>query len=179
MAELLRLRKGVPEIVSLAYADGKEIASQRPDAPPSIMFTLVDGRRTFLPVSAAEQIRRAGITARVPMEIVKLAEDEYQIRCLGGGAASTAPSATTTTTHQNSNAPAPTVTRIYTAPAAAPQADASFSPASARLMACLKGAIDAAIEAEAYAERQGLELRFSSEDIRTMANTLAMNGGVR
>ena len=53
------------------------------------------------------------------------------------------------------------------------------TPASAKLMGCLKAAIDAAVEAEAYATRQGLELRFSSEDIRTMANTISMSGGVR
>lgn len=53
----------------------------------------------------------------------------------------------------------------------------TITPASAKLCACLMAAVDAAIEATAYASRKGMELRFSSEDIRTMANTLAMNGG--
>jgi hypothetical protein len=54
-----------------------------------------------------------------------------------------------------------------------------ITPAASKLCACLMAAVDAAVECETYAKRKGLELRFSSEDIRTMANTLAMNGGAR
>lgn len=85
----------------------------------------------------------------------------------------------------DSRPPAP---RREAAPVAAPQAEATTSappqitPASAKMMAALKAAIDAAVEATNYAKRLGLvvvpvEVNFNAEDIRTMANTLLMNGG--
>jgi hypothetical protein len=72
---------------------------------------------------------------------------------------------------------APGAIVIWTdSPPSAPPAVAIKS-ASAKLTACLMAAVDAAVEA--YGKIRGLELRFSSEDIRTMANTLAMHGAAR
>jgi hypothetical protein len=45
-----------------------------------------------------------------------------------------------------------------------------ITPATARLVAALCSAIDATIEAEAYAESRGVKLRFSEGSIRALAN---------
>ena len=76
--------------------------------------------------------------------------------------------------HSNGHQPAPP------APAAPPiAAELPVTPADAQA-AMLCAAIDAAIAAEAYAASKGYPLRFSSDDVRTMANTMKMdarNGG--
>lgn len=60
-------------------------------------------------------------------------------------------------------------------PAAPPAAVAMPAPADSVLMAALKTAIDAAIEATAYAAHQGLTLAFGAEDIRSLASTVYIN----
>jgi hypothetical protein len=47
-----------------------------------------------------------------------------------------------------------------------------ITPASVELVAALKSAIDAAMEATRYAAMQAFPVTFSSEDIRTMANSI-------
>ena len=45
------------------------------------------------------------------------------------------------------------------------------------MASCLIAAIDATGAAEAYAEASGATVRFSSEDVRTIANTLYISHG--
>lgn len=74
-ANPVRFEPNVPQVIALAFSEGKEIESQfpKPDGSPSyqVLFTLVDGRRAFLPPVAAQKIKEAGITARVPFEICR------------------------------------------------------------------------------------------------------------
>jgi hypothetical protein len=74
-AGVLRIEPNVPQVIALAFSEGKEIESQfpKPDGSPSyqVLFTLVDGRRAFLPQVAAQKIKEAGIMARVPFEICR------------------------------------------------------------------------------------------------------------
>jgi hypothetical protein len=44
-----------------------------------------------------------------------------------------------------------------------------------KLMACLLVAVDCAVEAQAYAVSKGLDVQFTSEDVRAIANTLFIN----
>ena len=182
MAQLLKLRLNVPEVIALQFATGKIVESTIPNAPNQVLFTLCDGRRTFLPLSAADSIREAGIQAMQEFEIVKASANDFRVRPMGAGAAGSiatqAIAQTTQATTNSSNG----ITALPAPPQAAapaPPPAPELNPASLKLMSCLKCAIDAAVEAEAYAVRRGLELRFSSEDIRTMANTISMSGGVR
>jgi hypothetical protein len=86
MREVLSLEPGAPERIALQYAKGKIIESRIPNGPNQVMFTLTDDRVAFLPLIAADQIRDAGIKARVPFEITKISAHNYQIRNLTGGA---------------------------------------------------------------------------------------------
>jgi hypothetical protein len=74
-AGVLRIEPNVPQVIALAFSEGKERESQfkNPDGSPKFdyLFTLVDGQRVYLPQIAAEKIRAAGITARMPFQITK------------------------------------------------------------------------------------------------------------
>lgn len=173
MADLLELQTNRPEIVALAYTDGKEFPSKIPGAPAQVMFTLVDGRRVFWPKPFAESIRDAGIQANMPIEVTKRemskGKTQLQFRPV--------PQQQERPAYQ----PAQTVERIYTAPAtrttpapvaiAQPAAAAPVNTTTARLCAALCSAIDAAAEAQGYAERHGMNLEFQTEDIRALAIT--------
>ena len=207
MSELIRFVKNVPQVIALQFAEGKVVQSTIPNSPDSVMYTLATppGARTFLPLTAAEMIRRAGIAARTPFEICKVGKDDYRIRELGGaGAASTAPrpvsnNYTNSTAHNHnpdhayrdsaplslnsanhSEAPAPqALPSLQSAPQHTPQP----TPQSARMMACFLAAIDAVSEAQAYAKRKGLGITFSSENVTSAALSCYINecrnGGAR
>jgi hypothetical protein len=74
-AGVLRFEANVPELIALQFSEGKEMTSQydNPDGSPrkQYLFTLVDGRRAFVPPIVADKIRDAGIGARQPFEICK------------------------------------------------------------------------------------------------------------
>ena len=187
---ILKLQTNVPEVIALQFATGKIAVSTIPNAPNQVLFTLCDGRKLYLPLSVADRIRDAGITAGRTFQILKVSAHDYRVGILAeSGVAQTAhpPVMNNDMSREHSPAPPPPPALLPPPPAPPPQPAAAPPPGPAtvsplvttKLMGCLMAAIDAAIEAETYATRKGLELRFSSEDIRTMANTIAMNGGVR
>jgi len=65
----VKFQTNIPEIVALQFAQGRAIES--PFSGEQIMFTLVDGRKMFLPPFVAEKIADAGIPAHKPFVIVK------------------------------------------------------------------------------------------------------------
>jgi hypothetical protein len=181
MAELLRLEDNIPEVISLAFATGREVPSNIQGKPADIMFTLVDGRRTFLPLDAAAQIAHIGVTARQPFEICKMKvgrKTDYRIRLMAEGAAATAPTAitaapkgTTVNTHQHHNGSNAASYKPATPPA--PDAPAALAPQSTKLCAAMCSLIDAMVEAKTYSERRGLDL--STEDLRALVVTAFIN----
>jgi hypothetical protein len=184
---IVRLQTGSSAVWAFRSMMGKIKASTLPDQPNDVEYRLVSGDRTYLPLPVSDQLRAARIQDGQQFEITRLSAHNFQIRPIGAGSvaettppaiAQTTTSAAQSTTSRNGNGnPPPPPAAPPTAPAQPPAPESN--PASLKLMSCLKAAIDAAVEAEAYAVRRGLELRFSSEDIRTMANTIAMNGGAR
>ena len=191
---IFKPRVGFPEIVALAFDQGKMVTSHL-DGSSQVLLTFTDGRRWYVSIFTANRIHEAGILARQQFEVTKLGRgiNDWQIVPLSaqpGAAPGTVPFApvsagpatqsNTSTCDGNGRAlPPQALAPRPAAPPAPDQRSQTISPASAKLMACLKSAIDAAKEAEVYAKAQDFELRFSSEDVRTMANTLAMNGGAR
>jgi len=197
----LRFVQNVPQVIALAFSEGKIKPSTLPGRPDDILYTLSTppGMTTYLPISAAEMIRRAGITARVPFEICKVGKDDYRVNTIngGGGRAFDAPvtesqvqgSNYTNYTSPNHTAAPPPPERIYTAPVPpSPPAPRAMAPApptpagerqvttqSARMMACFLAAIDAVAEAQTYATRKGLGITFSSENVTSAALSCYIN----
>jgi hypothetical protein len=69
-------------------------------------------------------------------------------------------------------APAPPPGDLASARAATSSNDSEMAPGAAGLAGALMAAVDAALEATAYAARKGLELTFSEESIRALAATV-------
>jgi hypothetical protein len=197
MADLLELATNKPEVVALAYADGREYPSKIPGAPAQVMFTLVDGRRVFWPQPFAESLKSAGIAANVPFEVVKAeiakGRTQLQFRPLSGGGravnapASEAPTSKGTNNYSSPNdIPAPPE-RLYTAPAtrtappAAPE-PTPITPRAACMCAAMMAAVDAVLETQAYAARKGLGLTFGEESVRAIGLSIYISdckGGAR
>jgi hypothetical protein len=198
MADLLKLEKDVPAVIALAYEQGKIVESTIPGAQNQVMFSLVDGRRTFLPLTAADSIRAAGVEARVPFEITKLGPTKFRVRNIGVSrdytpeleqsiatanrerAAGVVPTpatfrgtATTASNLQHSNGSA--------APPLPAWDDARWNdlqqsepapaprPMTAKLCATMCVLIDAMAESKAYAQRRGIDL--TNEDLRCLVTT--------
>jgi hypothetical protein len=73
-------------------------------------------------------------------------------------------------------------TRLYTAPEVRNEAPALVTPIGAKLLSAYMVAVDTLIEMRVYAQRKGLEVAISCEDIRCLAATIvidAKQGGGR
>ncbi|HEX4275845.1 MAG TPA: hypothetical protein VHZ74_10840 [Bryobacteraceae bacterium] len=163
MPEILRFSTNIPEIISLKFAEGKLKPSTLPNTPPDVMFTLVDGRTMYLPTSAAEEIYRHRIQPQTPVQVCKRQGGKFEITPMRAEAS--APS-------WQSNAPAPvqpaastTNERAQVSTNSTPNA---LNPASIEMCAAMCSALDAVMEAEAYAARRGRGLTFSEESVRAI-----------
>ena len=67
--ETLKLKTNVPELIALAFADGKPVQSQF--GGDQVFFSLVDGRGFYCAPFVAQKIKDAGIGARQVFEICK------------------------------------------------------------------------------------------------------------
>jgi hypothetical protein len=183
MAELLKLRMNVPEVIALQFATGKIVESTIPNAPNQVMFRLCDGRRTFLPLSAADRIREAGIQPMQEFEIVKAGANDIRVRTFlaanepqGTPAAiaqRTSAAQSETPRNGNGNTPLPPP------PPPAQQAPPPFEPtnnaATNRMMACFKTAIDAIAEAQEYLKNQGIPITLTGDNITSAALSCYIN----
>jgi hypothetical protein len=187
--ETIKLETNIPAVVALAFSEGKPVESQYTGS--QVMFSLVDGRRMYLPPIVADKIKQAGITARVPFEIVKKQVGrsiEYQIRNhnnTAGMVSETAPALVQVARAANQSAPQgyangnghrdqamAAILNAGEAAMAKPAPAAPLTRTGAKLMAALAAAVEAVIETEAYCARQGRDFSFTSEDVRALAITV-------
>lgn len=161
--EQIEFRPGKPELITLKYPTGKRYGERA-------LFTTADERVFYADEDVAQRIEAEigkGEPFRLGWTRGAKGGREWKIETLG---------------HANGNGTAPP------APQPPPEEPSNgngkhVTTASAKLMAALCCAIDAAVEASAYAARKGMPLTFSGEDVRTMAATLIIsndrNGGAR
>jgi hypothetical protein len=194
-ADVLKFRTNVPEVVSLAFATGREVTSQF--SGDQIMYTLEDGRRMYLPPFVGQEIDRMGIRTHEAFEITKAEVShgnrrtvEFQIRRLptsGRSHSQQSPTADAAISHNS--APQNNTTdysqklqesieqaqarRDMTPPTPPPTAPADtpmVTPLCYLMENCISGIVDAAIQAEQHARGRGLkDFAFSEESIERMA----------
>lgn len=68
-ADTVKFEVNIPQVVALAFAEGRPVESAF--TGEQIMFSLVDGRRMYLPPFVAQKIKSAGIGPRAPFQICK------------------------------------------------------------------------------------------------------------
>jgi hypothetical protein len=199
-AATLKLTTNVPEVIALAFAQGREVTSQF--GGDQVMFTLVDGRRAYFPPFVAEKIYAAGIPARQPFAIIKREvvhgnkrSIEYVIENHNETGAPPAKenapvlavNAAVSRTHQHPNHSAALEVAAQLAESlatpAAPTAAAAIPTVEGLLVKTGKLALDAVLEVEAYAKERGLDsFAFGEENIQKVWMSLfidARRGGAR
>ena len=175
---------GLPEVLALKWTKGKEQLSQYHNET-EYFYSLTDGRCMYLPAEAAAQLDDLGPAKDEPIEVTKFKSPHggYRWRVARVGevaAANTKPVAGRAEGGAPSAQPARRVL-----PNASAAAEVSTAPklSGSPMMTALKLAIDAAYEAEAYAQRLGMGLSFSTEDVRAMGISLFIEatkyGGAR
>jgi len=148
---------GLPEIVALTATTGAVCESNF--GPSEVKLTLTDGRPWYVALAMADVIRQSGIQPRQQLEVTKTGKGplDWKIVPLQAhlSAAPAAPS--------HAAGIVPTVAQL-------PQTmQPQNNTASTPLAACFIEAIDAIREAQAYANRVGLGITFTSEDVRATA----------
>jgi hypothetical protein len=182
----VKFQTNIPEIVSLAFADGREVTSQF--SGDQVMFTLDDGRKLYLAPFVADRIRAAGVRAHEPFEICKreVAQGnrrtvEFQIRPLTGGRSPVQPSPAAAAPQYQPQGNSQDLTRqledsIAKAQAARmppPPATAPDTGLAGTLAASGKAAVDAVLEIEKHARERGLtDFAFGADAVERFAVTL-------
>jgi hypothetical protein len=165
---IFKPRVGFPEIVALAFDQGKIVTSHL-DGSSQVLLTFTDGRRWYVSLFTADRIHEAGILARQQFEVTKLGRgaNDWQIVPLPAhpGAASAASPAPT----HNGNSSGPPQPERQPAAQPAPSFTAQPNPASARMMACFLVAIDAIAEAQQNLQRRGIGITLSGDNITSAA----------
>jgi len=182
MSETIKFETNMPQVLALAFTEGKPVESQFTGS--QVMFSTVDGRRMYLAPFVAEKIRAAGISARMPFEICKKQVGrsiEWQVRTQNAAAGAVSEATPTAAQVRSLNQTVPKEYNGYRdevmpksppVPMASPAAATPVPRTSTKLMGALAAAIDAAMEAEVYCARHGREISFTSEDIRALAITV-------
>jgi hypothetical protein len=147
--EVLDIKPNTPTEVTLAYPDGKPLDRQ----PPVVLYKLTDGRVMFVPPEARDKILAAKVRAGEPFTILK--------REVTNGTVHTEWRIGRTATQRQQATPEPE----------------PFTPS--RLARALCAVVDAVHRAQCHAKEIGFEAmpQFTSEDIRTMANTCLIESG--
>jgi hypothetical protein len=193
MAETLKLQPNRTEIIALQFATGREVEGL---SGTQMMYTLTDNRRLYLNLEDARKIEDLSLGKGEPFEITRREKLDgrkrlitYEVQYSSAAPATPAPQASTRQVVQTM--PSANITQeashhpqaTNSAPQSAPRAPEAPTPApipATRIMSALCAAIDAVVEAQAYATRKGLHIAFTSEDVRAIANTLhidASKGG--
>lgn len=186
----IKFQYGRPETFGLKFLEPKVFEGS---FGPRAMFTTVDDgygeRKVWMDyedgANLVIELRRLGVSVGEPIRVMKVKHPK------GGGhgylveRATQAPAADTVPAWVTQNPPAePAPSRIEAQLAQSVQMVKAHGPQVFQrpaapvaapdnaLMAALKTAIDASLEATVYAARKGLELAFSVEDIRALAATV-------
>lgn len=165
-------KTNVPEQIALKYATGREMSGAYGD---SVMFTLADERVWFATPIVARKIYELGIEAGELFEVCKEEVTQgnrrtvrFNVRRLEveeelAATKSTAP----TTAMVKAAQQTPAVQQIPPV-----QPAAIYARIGEEMTDALCAAVDAARTAEEHAAKTGYSVRFSSEDIRTVGNTI-------
>jgi hypothetical protein len=188
MSETVKFQTNVPEHLSLAFSQGKEVSSQF--GGDQVMFSLDDGRRMYLSPFVAAKIYEANISAHTPFTLCKREVThgnrrsiEWEIQTHNNPAGAPVKTTPAGLTHQATQAltratPSANSNAYGDAPAWVNEpAPATVPPVTldsnlVELMKAHMAAIDVAAMAERYAAEKGLAIRYTSEDVRCMAATI-------
>jgi hypothetical protein len=173
--EVVRFSPNVPTLVTLKFDDGIET---RGKFGPQWQYALDGGKVMWVDPPVHDQIQQTGARAgdtvcitqrkagkRSLWEVEVIADEPQQ------PPAPPPPAPRTAAPPTNGHAPAP---RAAAAAAPAPAAQ-PFTAASLELLSAIMAAVEALTEAEAYAAKRGMPLKFTRDDIRAFSISIYIN----
>jgi hypothetical protein len=177
----LQLRTNVPEIIALQFTTGKEVESTFNGT--EVLYSLEDGRSWYVHPSVARKIDALCLGKGEPFEVVKSEAPNkkgfvYDVKHAVASAPPAQAAALPSVETRQSGSLSGQV--VHTVVQNAQQQQNTNLTAAQRMMGSLASAIDAIVEAQEYAQKKGLRVTFTGEDVRAVANTLyidAAKGG--
>ncbi len=148
--EVVQLTTG-KQVIALKFARGKDYGER-------VMFSTSDDRILYLDQQDARELERLEIPVKVPFTVSKR-NGQVEFGLLNGAAASPA---------------APTHSSTQQPPDDTPPL--KITPIVARLMASYMTAVDTLLETQVYAQRKGLVIAVTCEDVRCLAATIFIDG---
>ncbi len=173
----LKLEDGKVYTLALLYTTGRQSQFNQTQT----LFTLTSGDRLIVPYTTAKQIEQLGLAPREAFQIVKYANNQWKVR-KAPGALRVDPEIVDVSEKEGpqNNAAQIDTTEIQTGPQPttlrkpAGIEQYAITPAT-QLEHALKVALQAASNAEKYAQQIGYTCRFTPEAIKSMAITLLIN----
>ena len=181
MSEKVHFQTNVPIDVALKYNDGKEVTGQYGD---QVLYTLTDGRVMYVPPIVKKKIDQLGI-GRGELFTITKAEKKNGTRRTIEWVVATDGCGDQREQQPNGTVPAQRRGGPGSAPANG-NGHRPSSPSDAKgflvtghgqfLLQALAAAVDAASATERYAAACGLELQFTSEDLREIGLSIYTTG---
>lgn len=169
VAEVVRFETNIPQVITLKYDDGKDVAGRYGD---EVFYTLADGKGVYVPPIVRDKLTQAGVRRGTPVQITKKEVKtgnrrsiQWEVERVGAGAQPSKVEAPAPVHQQTIQPPAERQAQATTH-------DTIGGPALVQLKQALAAAITAAQGAENYAKERNYGVRFTSEDVRAMALTL-------
>ncbi len=146
--EVVQLSPGKPEVIALKFAKGKDYGER-------VMFSTACNRILYLDQDEARELERMGIAKDVPFTVTK--RNGHCEFAFNGAGVPTAPAPSASQSDRSHDTPN------------------QIGPVAARLMASYMTAVDTLLETQVYAQRKGLVLAITCEDVRCLAATVFIN----
>lgn len=186
--DIIRFEKNIPvEVPGIKYPGGRPVRSTY--GGDQVMITFVDGRRTFVPPIVEDRIKELGVALGEPFVIIKREVTEGRRKMIRWDVERPlAEQLQASIEHARNEKPQQTPVKAPATAAQIPhqnQAPVQSTPErpKTKLEDALKTVISAVHAATQHAKEIGFQMPpFTSEDIRTMANTLiiqSQDGGRR
>ena len=174
MSDKVQFQTNVPVEVALKYNDGKEVNGQYGD---QVLYTLTDGRVMYVPPIVKRRIDELGIGRGELFTLTKAEKKNGTRRTIewmvvtgerGEGEAQTRDQQVTGRQRRNGSAGEAVAGNGHARrPSASSDAKGFLVTSPGQfLLQALAAAVDAAATTERYASTSGLELQFTSEDVR-------------
>jgi hypothetical protein len=168
--------QGIAEIIALAAVPGEMAPSEF--GPSEVRYRLTDGRTWYVPQVIADEVN-IRIAARQQFEVLRFGRNKTDLRLTPLAPFEPPAEVTPEVGRKLAAALVATAAPVRpTAPPAQPPAPPPTPVASvttSKLMSCFMASIDAVAEAQQYANRKGLGVTFTSEDIRACALSCYIN----
>ncbi|MCC7235613.1 MAG: hypothetical protein IT163_09940, partial [Bryobacterales bacterium] len=68
VAEVVRFETNIPQVITLKYDDGKDVAGRYGD---EVFYTLADGKGVYVPPIVRDKLTQAGVRRGTPVQITK------------------------------------------------------------------------------------------------------------